>query len=111
MYVFGTFILFALGVMGLTMFAERYLARVRELGPVAAVALGIGLAWVADFNLWTLWSLPVRENWIGVTLTGLALGGVAVFAHGVLGLFSGIARKASDEADVLEHRPELRSAA
>jgi multisubunit Na+/H+ antiporter MnhB subunit len=112
MYVFGTFVLFALGIMALTMFAERFYTRARELRAVVAVGLGIGLAWLAGFNLWTQWHLPLRYDWVGTTLTGLALGGWAVLSHAVLGLFAGIYRKVSDEAEALEHqRPEIRPAA
>jgi hypothetical protein len=111
MYVFGTFVLLALGIMGLTLFGERYVVRFRELGSVVAVGLGIAIAWLADFNLWAQWGLAVREAWIGTTLTGLALGGTAILAQVILSLFTGVSRKVSDEADALERRPELRSAA
>lgn len=112
MYVFGTFILFALGIMALTMFAERFYAKAQEFFAIVAVALGVGLAWLADFNLWAQWHLPLRYGWVGTTLTGLALGGWAVLSHAVLGLFAGISRKVYDEAEVLEHqRAEIRPAA
>lgn len=77
---------------------------------LVAVGAGIGLAWLANFDMWAQWGVPVRDSSIGVTLTGLALGGVASFWHELLGLLTGLHRKYEDEAEVIEHT-ELRRAA
>jgi hypothetical protein len=42
------------------MFGERFLAMIREMRSVTAV--GVGLAWLTDVNLWRPWHLPVRAG-------------------------------------------------
>lgn len=115
MYVFGIAILFGLGVMCLARTVERPLRQLRQRLPVALyplleVAVGIGLAWAVHFNMWSLWHVPMRADWIAVTLTGLALGGVAQFFTEVLTTFSGLGRKLHDEAETIE-RPKLERVA
>jgi hypothetical protein len=112
MYVFGILVLFGLGVCAAAEFLQPLFARFhwREVWSLVAVGAGIGLAWLADFDMWAQWNIPVRAGWIGTTLTGLALGGVAYFFHEVLGFFTGLHRKMDDEAIVLEHS-EMRRVA
>ena len=52
----------------------------------------------------------LRYGWVGITLTGLALGGGAVFLHAVTVFFAGLHRKLDDQAEVMEQR-DLRRAA
>jgi hypothetical protein len=112
MHVFAILLLLGLGTLALVMLAERYLmAMRRELWAVSAVAVGIALAWFADLDAWGLWGLPVRAEWIGVTLTGLLLGGLAHFWHEILGFFSGLVRKYNDEAAAIEKTQDLRRVA
>lgn len=108
MHEFAIVVLFGLGIAASVVFLDRLVARllVHELWPLLAVGAGVGLAWLADFNLWALWDIPVREERIGITLTGLALGGVAYCWREVLGFFAGLHRKYEDEAMVLERREE-----
>ncbi len=112
MHVFGILVLFGLGVTAAAVFLYPFFARflVRELWALIAVGAGIGLAWAANFDMWSLWGVPVRAHWIGVTFTGLALGGIGYFFHEVLGLFAGLHRKFDDEATVIE-RGDMRRAA
>jgi drug/metabolite transporter (DMT)-like permease len=107
MYVFGIAVLFALGVMCVARCVERPLQGLRErvplsLYPLVEVALGIGLAWAVHFDLWSLWHIPMRADWIAVTLTGVALGGIAHFFTEVLAMFTGLGRKLQDEAEIIE---------
>jgi hypothetical protein len=111
MRVFGLLLLSGLGVMAVANFADRFLSVVHELWTIAATGLGIGFAWLADFNLWKLWHLAVREDWIGVTLTGLILGGLAVFWRELVGFFASLSRKFTDEAVAIEKGQELRRVA
>lgn len=114
MHVFAAVVLFGLAVTVVTMFAGRYLALARELWFLAAAGVGVGLAWLTDFDLWQAWAdLPeVRQDWIGVTVTGLFFGGLGYFWHAVLEFFSGLYRKFHDEAETMEaeHR-EIRRVA
>lgn len=117
MYAFGIAIVFGLGVMCLARAVERPLRRLRDrlglaLYPVLEVAVGVGLAWAVNFNLWSLWAIPMRADWVAVTLTGMALGGIAQFFSEVLTTFSSLGRKLDDEArSIEEERPKLERVA
>jgi uncharacterized membrane protein len=102
MEIFAVMAFFGLGLSVLVMVAHRALV---------AIAFGVGLAWLADLNMWKLWGVPVREPWIGVTLTGLALAGAAYFWTEILGFFRGLERKYNDEAAALEKDRGLRQVA
>jgi hypothetical protein len=110
MHVFAVFVFFSFGVMGLTMFGERYLHHTRDRWVATAAVIGVALAWLAGFDMWTLWHVGLRADWIGTTLTGLALGGGATFLHSVTVFFTGLHRKLDDQAEVMEQH-ELRRAA
>jgi hypothetical protein len=111
MKTFAVLLLFGLGLSLFTMAGHRYATLSREVWAAVTIALGVGLAWLADLNMFRLWQLHVREPWIGVTLTGLALAGVAYFWHEVLGFFGGLERKYNDEAAALEKSQDLRRVA
>jgi hypothetical protein len=111
MYVLGIAVLLGLGVFALAMVVDRVLSLAPELGAAVLVGLGIGAAWLADFDVFQLWGIPVREDWIGVTLTGLMIGGIAVVYRGVGRLLSALTRKTADEAETLETEKGLRRVA
>lgn len=102
METFAVMAFFGLGLSVLVMLAHRYATVTREGWALVTTAFGIGLAWLADLNMFALWDVPAREPWIGVTLTGVALAGVAYFWTEILGFFRGLERKYNDEAEVLE---------
>jgi hypothetical protein len=108
MHFFAVILFMSLGVMGLTMLAERGTRRYREGRAVIAGGLGIGLAWLANLNMWTSWNISnLRYDWVGVTLTGVAIGGGALLLYGIFGFFAGLHRKLDDQAEQLENT-ELR---
>lgn len=108
MHFFGLFLFLAAGITGLSMVGERFYRRMREGRPIMNVAWGIGLAWLANLSMWSSWSIGgLRYGWVGVTLTGLALGGVALLFHSIVAFFIGIYRKSDEEAEQIE-RTELR---
>jgi hypothetical protein len=111
METFAVLMLFGLGLLVSVMLAHRYVELARESWAFVTVVLGIGLAWLADLDMFRNWQLHVREHWIGVTLTGLALAGLAHFWHEVLGFFGGLERKYNDEAAALEKSQDLRRVA
>ena len=102
MYVFGILVLLGVGAFALAGFADRYISMAHEFWAMTCVAFGIGLAWLAGFNLWSLWHLAVRANWIGVTLSGLAIGAVAFATYGAAHMLSAFTRKVIDEAASIE---------
>jgi hypothetical protein len=111
MHYFAALFFLSLGVMALMMLGERFYRVLRESRTFLAGAWGVGLAWLANFNMWTGWHITdLRYGWVGVTLTGLALGGVALVMHAVLGFFAGLHRKFDDQAETIE-RSELRRVA
>jgi hypothetical protein len=110
MYIFGIAVLLGLGTFALAMMLDRFLSIAAEFWAVALVGLGIGAAWLADFDVWQLWGMPAREDWIGVTLTGLMIGGIALAFRGVGRLLSALSRKVADEAETLEEKSLRRVA-
>jgi hypothetical protein len=93
MHVFGIAALFGLGAFALAMVVDRYLSIATEFWAFVLIGFGIGAAWLADFDVWQLWGIPARADWIGVTLTGLMIGGIALAYCGVARLLSTISRK------------------
>jgi hypothetical protein len=111
MHFFALFLFFAFGVLALSMLGERAYRRVREARALLSAAWGVALAWLANLNMWHAWSVGnLRYGWVGVTLTGLALGGTAIFLHSIFGFFAGLHRKFDDQAEQME-RTELRRVA
>jgi hypothetical protein len=108
MSTFAVLALFGLGITAFAAIGRRYLTGRPDLRTLVMVGAGIGLAWAADFNMWNGWELHIRAGWIGVTLTGLTLGGIAYFWDEILSFFAGLVRKYNDEADALEMERELR---
>jgi hypothetical protein len=105
----AVFLFMSLGVMALTMLGERATNRAREGRPFMAMAWGVGLAWLANLNMWTGWHIAnLRYEWVGVTLTGLALGGTAVLFYALAGFFAGLYRKFDDEAEQIERHDLTR---
>jgi len=113
MYVFTIAALLGLGILALAMIVERYVtsSERRDWWMALLVVLGIGAAWITNFSIWGLWGVAVRADWVGVTLTGLALGGLAMAWHEVLRLITGMERKLHDEAATLEKAEGLRRVA
>ena len=109
MYVFGIALLLGLAVMVVAAIGERYLLRINEFRALVLVVLGIGAAWATGFDLWSLWGISSRSGWLGTTLTGVILGGIAYAWHVILTLFSGVSRKVTDEAATME-QTQLRAA-
>lgn len=115
MHFFAVFLFLSLGVMGVTMPGERGYRAVREGRPLIAGLVGVALAWLVNLNMWTSWGITnLRHGWAGVTLTGLALGGTALFTHAILNFFAGLHRKSDDQAEEIEQEeldlePETRS--
>lgn len=116
MYVLGIAVLFGLGIMAISRWVEHPLAFLRDrtkisFYPVLEVALGIGLAWAVDFNIWRLWGITMRADWVAVTLTGVALGGLSQFFTEILVMFGGLGRKLNDEAKTIESPTGLQRVA
>lgn len=111
MYGFGMVVLLGLAVLGVGVIGYRYLAIAREFWAALLVLLGIGVAWLADFDLFGTWNLIVRNHGIAVTLTGFAIGGVAYFWRGILEFFASLSRKSTDEARTMEKKENLRRVA
>jgi len=91
--------------------AAGSLKKTREFWALLIVLLGIGAAWLANFDLFGVWGLAVRDHAIAVTLTGFAIAGVGYFWRVILEFFAGISRKVTDEARSLEHSQNLRKVA
>ncbi len=103
MHFFALFLFFTFAVMALGMLGERGYRRFRGVRPLLFGAWGVALAWLANLNMWSGWAIGnLRYGWVGVTLTGIAVGGAALFVHAVLGTFLGMHRKLTDQAEQIE---------
>ncbi|RPI20820.1 MAG: hypothetical protein EHM57_07425 [Actinobacteria bacterium] len=111
MYTFAVILLLGLAVMAVVMLFDRFLRIADEIMMAVAILLGIGTAWLADFNMFAEWGFLLREEWIGITLTGVILGGVAYLMHELVGLIAGVHRRFVDEAVEFEKVHDLRRAA
>lgn len=114
MYVFGIAVLLGLAVVAVALIIERFArfgAMATELWALLLVALGVGTAWLADFSLFTAWQIPVREDWIGIILTGIALAGIAQVWYVTGSLVKVMQRKFLDEAESMEKEKGLRRVA
>jgi len=111
MYAFGMVVLLGLAVLVVAKIGNHYLRQVPGAWAATLVALGVGAAWLMNLNLFSLWSIPVRNSDIAVTLTGIALAGAGYFWREVLGMFGGLYRKYTDEAKLMENSETLRRVA
>src|SRR5512135_1561572 len=107
MYAFAMMVLLGLAVLVVAKIGNRYLRQVPGAWAFALVALGVGAAWLTNLNLFSAWSIPVRNSEIAVTVTGVLLAGAAYFWRGILGLFGGLYRKFTDEARTIERSEHL----
>ena len=110
MYVFATAAFLGLGVMVFARVFDRYLGALHEHRAFVGAGLGVLAAWLADYDLFARWGQPMREEWIGLLLTGLALGGLAHVFHELTDMIAGFARKTNDEAEAIERGRDLRAA-
>lgn len=111
MYAFGMMALLGLAVLAIANIGDRYLSLASEIWAFLLVALGVGAAWLINMNLFTLWTIPVRNSAIAVTLTGFVIAGAAYFWRVALGFLGGLGRKFSDQAKSIEKAEKLRRVA
>ena len=79
MYAFGMVALLGLAVLVVAKIANHYLRQVPGAWAATLVALGVGAAWLTNLNLFSIWSIPVRNSDIAVTVTGIVLAGAGYF--------------------------------
>jgi len=111
MYIFAITVLLGLAVTAVGLIIARFIFMATELWALLLLALGVGATWLAGFSMFTGWGIPVRQDWIGITLTGLAVAGFAEAWFVVLRLFKGLHRKYNDEAASFEMEKGLRRVA
>ena len=103
MHVLALFLSLGLAVLFVGRWVNRFLPEaIRGFDGLTTMVLGILVAWLADFDAWAAWDVPVREHWVGIGLTGLGIGGLAAVWGELIGYVHGIARKSNDEAEVIE---------
>lgn len=111
MFAFGMIVLLGLAVLAVTAIVSRYLAIGAEVRAFALAGLGVGAAWLIDLDLFSVLGIDTRDSAIGVTVTGLMIGGAAYFWQEILAFFAGLSRKLGDEAATLEKTEQLRRVA
>jgi uncharacterized membrane protein len=111
MYAFGMVVLLGLAVLVVAKIGNHYLRQIPGAWAATLVALGVGAAWLTNLNLFSIWSIPVRNSDIAVTLTGILIAGAGYCWREVLGMFGGLYRKYTDEAKLMENSETLRRVA
>ena len=111
MFAFAMMALLGLAVLAVTAIVSRFLSISAEIRAFALAALGVGAAWLIDLDLFGVLGIDTRHTAIGVTVTGLMIGGAAYFWQEILSFFTGLARKLGDEAATLEKSEHLRRVA
>jgi hypothetical protein len=112
MYGFLVMALLGLAVLAVVKIFDRYVSVAPELKALVMVGLGIGGAWLLNVNyLAGLMLIGGRGGWIGITLTGVIVAGAAYFWDAILGFFSGLTRKHTDQAQTIEKGEHLRRVA
>ncbi|MFZ0059016.1 MAG: hypothetical protein WAL35_03095 [Acidimicrobiales bacterium] len=97
MHYFALFFFFSFGVMALTMLGERGYRRMTEGRVGVAGFWGVGLAWLANLNMWSGWSIGhLRYGWVGITVTGIAIAGTALLLSTIFGILAGLHSKLKD---------------
>lgn len=110
MHAFAVYFFFSVAVMGLSMVVKKVVHTPHDHWFTLLTAVGVGMSWLAGFNMWAAWGVSLRYPWVGVTLSGFALGATGFFLHELLGSVTGLHRKLEDQADVIEMH-ELHKAA
>jgi len=111
MYAFAMMVLLGLAVLVAAKIGNHYLRQLSGAWAFVLVALGVGAAWLTNLNLFSVWSIPVRNSEIAVTVTGILIAGIGYFWREVLGLFGGLYRKYTDESRIMEKSETLRRVA
>lgn len=111
MYAFGMVALLGLAVLVVAKIANRYLRLFPGAWEFALVALGVGMAWLVNLNLFSVWSIPVRNSEIAVTVTGILVAGFGYLWREILDVFAGLYRKYNDQARTIEKAENLRRVA
>lgn len=62
-----------------------------------AFALGIGIAWSANWSMFYDWMIGFRYTWMNPIATGLVLGGLAALWHNMLSFVSSHAGHAAQK--------------
>ena len=102
MHVLAIVLLLALATMVVARWFEQIVPPLTSFDALTACGLGVLGAYLADFDAFAGWNIPVREAWIGTVLTGLFIGGLAHVWREAMGMLHGVARKSNDEAEVIE---------
>ncbi|MFD8496075.1 hypothetical protein [Amycolatopsis sp. NPDC059657] len=111
MQAFAMIALLGLAVLVVSGIAGRYLVIAREFLAVAMVVLGLAGVWILDFDVFAASGLTARNHTVGLVFTGLVVAGAGYFWQPVMAFFAGLARKYSDEAQVLEKDQNLHRVA
>lgn len=104
MYVFATVLLLGLAIAKLVDLFTASAEVSRAVRGVVAIGIGIVTAFVTDYSPFAQWGVPLRAEWVHITMTGLALAGIAAVWQEVLDLVSSYARRSADEATEIESR-------
>jgi hypothetical protein len=104
MYEFATVALLGLAVCKLVDVVGHYGNTSRATKTTLAVLMGLGLAWLTDYNVFAGWGQGFRNLWMGTVGTGLVIAGLSAVWHEILHAVSAYSRRSDDQASEIESR-------
>lgn len=78
MYHFAVVVLLALATVKVVDFLTDYVAALERFRSLLAFVVAIGAVWALDYSLFAGFGIPVREDAIGIFVTGFLVAGLTV---------------------------------
>ena len=110
MHEFATVLLLGLAVHAVVNLIRQLGETSRALRIFLDLALGLLVAWGADYSMFAGWGVSLRSSWMGPAATGLVIGGLASLWTEVMGFITSYARRSYDEAAEIESRIHSKAA-
>jgi len=108
MYTFAVIALLAVATVKLVDFLTDAVAPLRPIKSLLTFVAAIGAVVALDFSLFTGWGVEIRDETLGVWITGFVVAGMTVVWRALFGYLTH--DRAEGDETLGEHRP-LRKAA
>lgn len=109
MYTFAILALLALGAVKVVDLVIEWVPGVSEARSLFTVVVAVATVVVLDVSMFAGWETPVRDETLGVWVTGVAVAGLTTAWRAVFGYLTH--DRATTDETLGEHRAPLRSAA
>ena len=96
MYHFAIVALLGLATLKFVDLLEELVPQTEKYRSFMRLAIGVVVAFVIDYSLFTSYGISVREDWVGIAGTGLMIGSFATAWRAVLAWLGAIADDGSE---------------